>query len=119
LAKSAADPRPKAVRVAGLSAKVSSEREDAEHSLTWTITLFRGFLKDYFSPREIEGIAAEAIGNQQANPGGKEGELLTYSRLLRNAIIANQKRVGRDAETSRILGEFDQFVLTLMETGFK
>lgn len=109
--------------VPGLSFPSSSGEEDTRRSLVWSLALFQGFLKSYFTSDEIDAIAHQALTSEgstpSANPKGDEGELLVHARLLRNAILLAKRRSRTPEELAGIAAELDRFVATLVETGFK
>lgn len=90
-------------------------------SLTWALALYRGFLQNYFSAADIDRIAKEVEAESPwvATSPRSENDLLTYSRLLKNAIIASQRTASPPIDVNRVLREFDQFVEMLKETAPK
>jgi hypothetical protein len=85
--------------------------------LPWVLSLYRGFLKSYFSPIELDNISDEMIASSsklQEQPAS-ENELIVYSRLLKNAIQSSQKSKNAKIDIEKVLGDFDQFVETLSE----
>jgi hypothetical protein len=83
--------------------------------LPWVLSLYRGFLKSYFSPTELDNISDEMISSSSKLPAqpGSEEELVVYSRLLKNAIQSSQKSKNAKIDIDKILTDFDQFVETL------
>ncbi|MCL4324379.1 MAG: hypothetical protein M1144_02810 [Candidatus Thermoplasmatota archaeon] len=105
-------------QVPGITRAMGDKGDNANKSLVWSLTLFQGFLKSYFSTEEIEEISRETL-EAKLPPGSPVGsELLQHSRLVRNAIIAAKSRSNSPEELDRILSEMDRFVATLVETGF-
>jgi len=83
--------------------------------LPWVLSLYRGFLKSYFSASDLDTISDEMISSSSKLPAvpGSEEELLVYSRLLKNAIQTSQRTGKARVDIDKVLNDFDQFVETL------